>query len=105
MRGSAHVPLYAPDEFKAVTGQILGQFKEDFTAQNLRDVGTAGYVNLAHMLGDIPIRYFQLGEHPPTDDLSGVTLREQYLLRNTACSRCVIACGREIAIARLRRRR
>ena len=95
VRGTQSVPLYAPDDFKAVASQILGHYKEDFMAQNLREVGTAGYVNLAHMLGDIPIRYFQLGEFPPTDDLSGVTLREQYLLRNTACYRCVIACGRE----------
>ena len=102
VRGSQHVPLYAPDEFKTVTGLILKQYQEDFSAQNLRQVGTAGYVNLAHMLGDLPIRYFQLGEYPPADDLSGVTLREQYLVRNRACARCVIACGREVAIPRLR---
>jgi aldehyde:ferredoxin oxidoreductase len=95
VRGSRRLSLAAPEEFKAVASQILGQYKEDFSAQNLREVGTAGYVNLAYMLGDIPIRYFQLGEHPPTEELSGVTLREQYLVRNTACYRCVIACGRE----------
>jgi aldehyde:ferredoxin oxidoreductase len=52
-------------------------------------------VNLAHMLGDLPIRYFQVGEHAPADDLSGIDLAERFLRRNTACHRCVIACGRE----------
>ena len=80
---------------KAITNQILALYKDDFPAQSLRAYGTAGYVNLSHMLGDLPIRYFQLGEYPPADDLSGVDLAEKYLTRNTACHKCVIACGRE----------
>jgi aldehyde:ferredoxin oxidoreductase len=47
------------------------------------------------MLGDLPIRYFQVGEHAPADDLSGVDMAERFLRRNTACHKCVIACGRE----------
>ncbi len=39
-------------------------FKEDMPSQSMRAFGTAGYLNLTHMLGDLPIRYFQLGEHP-----------------------------------------
>ena len=64
-------------------------------SQSLRSFGTAGYVNLSHMLGDFPIRYFQLGEYPAADELSGVDMAEKYLRRNTACHKCVIACGRE----------
>jgi aldehyde:ferredoxin oxidoreductase len=95
VRGSGTIPLYSPREFKALTNQMLAGYKEDFFAQSLRQYGTAGGVNLGHMLGDMPIRYFQLGEYPPTDDLSGVDLAEKYLTRNTACHKCVIACGRE----------
>ncbi len=94
-RGTGKVPLYAPEEFRAVTNQILALYKEDFPAQSLRAYGTSGYVNLSHMLGDLPIRYFQLGEYAPADNLSGVDLAEKYLTRNTACHKCVIACGRE----------
>jgi aldehyde:ferredoxin oxidoreductase len=95
VRGTGKVPLYAPAEFKAVTDQLLALYKDDFPAKSLRAYGTAGYVNLSHMLGDLPIRYFQLGEYAPADDLSGVDLAEKYLTRNTACHKCVIACGRE----------
>ncbi len=94
-RGTGRVPLYAPDEFKSISNQILALYKDDFPAQSLRAYGTAGYVNLSHMLGDLPIRYFQLGEYAPADDLSGVDLADKYLTRNTACHKCVIACGRE----------
>ena len=95
VRGSNKVPLYAPDQFKAITNKLLALYKEDFSAQSLRAYGTAGYVNLSHMLGDLPIRYYQLGEYPQADDLSGVDLAEKFMTHNTACHKCVIACGRE----------
>ena len=95
VRGTGRVQLYAPEEYKVITNQILAMYKDDFPAQSLRAYGTAGYVNLSHMLGDLPIRYYQLGEHPKADDLSGVDLADKYLTRNTACHKCLIACGRE----------
>ncbi|NJD59008.1 MAG: aldehyde ferredoxin oxidoreductase [Anaerolineales bacterium] len=95
VRGHEEVPLYAPKDYKALTQRILGLYKDDFFAQSLRQYGTAGGVNLSHMLGDMPILYFQLGEYSQADDLSGVDLADKYLNRNTACHKCVIACGRE----------
>ena len=95
VRGTGKVPLHAPDEFKAVTTQVLAVLKGDTPSQSLREFGTAGYLNLAHMLGDLPLRYYQLGEHAPADALSGVDMAEQFLRRNTACHKCAIACGRE----------
>jgi len=95
VRGTGKVPLYAPEEYRAITDQILAFYKEDFPSQSYRLYGTAGYVNLSHMLGDLPIRYFQLGEYASADNLSGVDLADKFLTRNTACHKCVIACGRE----------
>jgi aldehyde:ferredoxin oxidoreductase len=95
VRGAGKVPLHDPVEFKAAANRALALFKEDMGSQSLRSFGTAGYVNLSHMLGDFPIRYFQLGEYPAADELSGVDMAEKYLRRNTACHKCVIACGRE----------
>jgi aldehyde:ferredoxin oxidoreductase len=94
-RGTQKVPLHAPDEYKALTNKILGMYKDDLSQQSYRAYGTPGYVNLSHMLGDCPIKYYQLGEHPPVDDLSGVDMAEKFLTRNTACHKCIIACGRE----------
>lgn len=95
VRGRGQIPLHAPDELKAISHQVMALFKGDMPSQSLREWGTAAYLNLAHMLGDLPIRYFQLGEHPPADALSGVDMKEQFLRRNRACHKCVIACGRE----------
>jgi aldehyde:ferredoxin oxidoreductase len=95
VRGTGKVPLHAPQEFKAITDRVLTLFKEDLPSQSLRSFGTAGGLNLSHMLGDLPIRYFQLGEHPSADALSGVDMTEKFMRRNTACHKCIIACGRE----------
>lgn len=95
VRGTAKVPLRDPESFKAASNRALALFKEDMGSQSLHSFGTAGYVNLSHMLGDFPIRYFQLGEWPGADELSGVDMAEKYMRRNTACHKCVIACGRE----------
>jgi aldehyde:ferredoxin oxidoreductase len=94
-RGSGKVPLHAPEEFKALTNRALALFKDDTPSQSLRTFGTSGGINIAHMLGELPIRYFQLGEHPPADSLSGVDMADKFLRRNVACHKCVIACGRE----------
>jgi aldehyde:ferredoxin oxidoreductase len=95
VRGSRAVPLADPGGFKAVVREIIADLDEDMSAMALRMAGTAGYVDMALMYGDMPIRYYQQGEWEPASDLSGVLMAEEYQNRNTACYRCPIACGRE----------
>lgn len=95
VRGTAQVPVAAPEALKAVVKEIIGALDEDMTAMSLRLAGTAGYVDMGLMYGDVPIRYFQQGEWAEGSELSGVLMVEAYQNRNTACYRCPIACGRE----------
>jgi aldehyde:ferredoxin oxidoreductase len=95
LRGRAQVPLAAPDGFRAVVREIIADLDEDLAAMSLRLAGTAGYVDMALMYGDLPIRYYQWGEWEGASDLSGVLMAEQYQNRNVSCYRCPIGCGRE----------
>ena len=95
VRGKARVPLADPDGFKAVVREIIADLDEDMAATSLKLAGTACYVDMALMYGDMPIRYYQQGEWEGASDLSGVLMVEQYQNRNVACYRCPIACGRE----------
>jgi aldehyde:ferredoxin oxidoreductase len=95
VRGKARVPLADPDGFKAVVREIITGLDEDMAATSLKLAGTACYVDMALMYGDMPIRYYQQGEWEGASDLSGVLMVEQYQNRNVACYRCPIACGRE----------
>jgi len=95
VRGTARVPLADPEGFKAVVKEVIANAQEDMAALSLQLAGTACYVDMALMYGDMPIRYYQQGEWEGASDLSGVLLADQFLNRNVACYRCPIACGRE----------
>lgn len=95
VRGSAAVQLADAEMFRETVKQIAHRLNDDLAAQAMKLAGTAGYVNMGLMYGDMPIRYFQQGEWEAAENLSGVLMAEQYQNRNTACFRCPIACGRE----------
>jgi aldehyde:ferredoxin oxidoreductase len=101
-RGSKKVELANPGTFKQVVAEILKQLKDDLAVQALRMAGTAGYVDMGLMFGDVPISYYQLGEWEPAGKLSGVLLAEEHLNRNMACFRCPIVCGRETSTVKYR---
>jgi aldehyde:ferredoxin oxidoreductase len=95
LRGTAVVPVAAREAFRAITREIVAATQEDVVALSLQLAGTAGYVDMALMFGDMPIRYYQQGEWEPASNLSGILMSEQYQTRRRACYRCPIACGRE----------
>ena len=95
IRGTRKIALSDPAGFKQAVGEILDFLKGDLAVDALRLAGTAGYVDMGLMFGDMPIRYYQLGEWEEASDLSGVLMTEDHLIRNTACYRCPIVCGRE----------
>jgi aldehyde:ferredoxin oxidoreductase len=95
VRGSARVPLADPGRFKTLAREIVAGVDEDVAAMSIRLAGTAGYVDLALMYGDMPARYYQQDDWQEGSNLSGVLIAEKFLNRNTACYRCPIACGRE----------
>jgi aldehyde:ferredoxin oxidoreductase len=94
-RGKAKVGLADPEGFKAVVREILENLGEDMTIMSLQLAGTACYVDMALMYGDMPIRYYQQGAWDEASDLSGVLMDDRFGVKNTACYRCPIACGRE----------
>ncbi len=95
VRGHAKVPLADPAAFKTAIRAINAGMKEDMAVISMRLAGTASYVDMAGMFGDLPVRYYQQGEWDGIDKLSGVRMVEEYQNRIVACYRCSIACGRE----------
>ncbi len=95
VRGRAKVPVADPDGFKQVLREINAFLKEDMASQSLRMAGTASYVDLAFLYGDLPVRYYQQGEWEEGSNLSGVLMATGYQNKIVACYRCPIACGRE----------
>jgi aldehyde:ferredoxin oxidoreductase len=94
-RGSGKASLVDPASYKSAVSKIQGEIKDDLAAEAIRMAGTAGYVDMGNMYGDMPAKYYQLGEWEGSSNLSGVVMAEELLNKGVACYRCPIVCGRE----------
>ncbi len=68
------------------------------TGTGLPTFGTAVLVNIINSTGTFPTRNWQESYYPEADDISGESLKDKYLVRNGACHRCPIACGRVVEV-------
>jgi len=66
------------------------------TGDALPRYGTAGLVNKANSSGALPTRNFRYGYDPSADAVSGETLAETELTRNSGCMSCPIRCERRV---------
>jgi aldehyde:ferredoxin oxidoreductase len=99
VRGEAKVPLADPDGFRAAVKAIQANLKESFSVELFRTLGTASGVEAGMMIfGDLPARYYTLGDWD-IGSIGGTTLAETILVKNVACYRCPIACGRLVDIS------
>jgi aldehyde:ferredoxin oxidoreductase len=66
------------------------------TGDSLPRYGTAGLVNKANASGALPGYNFRYGRDPNADAVSGETLAETELVRNSGCVSCPIRCERRV---------
>jgi len=94
-RGTGSPSLADPEAYQKVVREIYQELIDDHSVASLRLAGTSGYLDLGLMYGDLPIRYYQVGERESATGLSGVEMADTFLTKNTSCYRCPIVCGRE----------
>lgn len=95
VRGRAKVPVADAEALNAIAREIIDNLDDDMAAMSIQMAGTAGYVDMALMYGDLPIRYYQQDEWDEASSLSGILMLDDFQNRAVACYRCPIACGRE----------
>jgi aldehyde:ferredoxin oxidoreductase len=96
VRGKSR-PQY-PDQ-KAFRDEVKVQ--NAFIKENsigMTNLGTAGGVPATEKFGDIPLRNWTLGSWEEVDKVSGATIYDKYLVKNTHCYACPIGCGKEIEV-------
>ena len=94
-RGSQKVALHDPEAVKAIKTKMREQVKESVPAQGLREMGTNSSMDLSMMIGDVPIKNYQVGEDLELSAaVGGPTMTERFLVRATSCLHCPIACRR-----------
>ncbi|MHA1130225.1 MAG: aldehyde ferredoxin oxidoreductase family protein [Candidatus Helarchaeota archaeon] len=92
------IPVADIDKLKAQSTEIAKITMENFGSQMFQTLGTAGYVDMANATGDLSTKYYTQPEFPDAYNISGATMQEKILVKNTGCFRCPIRCGREIEI-------
>ena len=65
------------------------------TSQGLPEFGTSVLVNLMNRYGVLPTRNFQEGCFDEAESISGERLRDEYLVKRSACLSCPIGCKRQ----------
>jgi aldehyde:ferredoxin oxidoreductase len=92
-------PVAKEAQLKEYQRKIYVSIRSHPTVQIYSSYGTDGIMSMMHEYGDVPIKYFTKGEWPEgLRKLSGETMSKTILYKQYACYRCLIACGREVAI-------
>jgi aldehyde:ferredoxin oxidoreductase len=99
VKGSNTVAIKDADGLKSVFKDSIKKIRDNgVTGEGLPTYGTAVLVNIINENGVYPYKNFQAAVDEKADDISGETLRSDYLVKNTACYRCPIACGRWVKV-------
>jgi len=100
VHGSQEVSVAYPAELAAFIKRKTPEMNHKLTVDfEFRQYGTSGGFETNHAMGDLPIKNWYQGEWPEgAKKLSGVTLAQTYLTKNYHCGRCIIGCGRTVAV-------
>ncbi|MGM0603689.1 MAG: aldehyde ferredoxin oxidoreductase family protein [Bacillota bacterium] len=66
------------------------------STEGMKELGTAGGVEGAEALGDLPIKNWQQGFFEKAEEISGLKMKNTILKSNYYCYSCPIGCGREV---------
>ena len=93
------MPVYDEAALKAANSNCLAKIGENgVTGQGLPTYGTAVLVNIVNQTGSYPTKNWQESYHDDADNISGETLKEKHLVKNSYCHRCPIGCGRVVKV-------
>lgn len=93
----------APVENKTALDKYVAKWvaflqKHPMTGEALPRYGSAGLVSSANASGALPTRNFAKGRYERFRDISGETLADTHLTRNSGCVSCPIRCERRVKV-------
>jgi aldehyde:ferredoxin oxidoreductase len=90
--GSGGIPVANQARIDEIRKAALKNLKE--TRANHTKYGTPQYIEVINELGCMPTRNFQTTYFEGGEKVGAHTMREQYFVKNYACYRCPVACGK-----------
>jgi len=98
VRGKGKIPLADKGAFRQTAKQAVQNVMDDITSQVYNQMGTANFVDMSIMWGNMPNKYWSQARFEEATNLSGVTMMETILSRAVPCHGCAVACGREVTL-------
>jgi aldehyde:ferredoxin oxidoreductase len=98
VRGHQRVPLAERQVFGQAAKEAVKHVVDDVSSQVYRQMGTASFVDMSIMWGNLPNRYWSQARFEEATNLSGVAMMESILTRAVSCYGCAVACGREVSL-------
>lgn len=93
--GNQPVAISDPEGYKALTARLERIVdKNPVTGKSLQVLGTSVLVNIINAHGMFPTENFRRGVFNDAEGTSGEKIAETLLLRQSACFKCPIGCGR-----------
>jgi aldehyde:ferredoxin oxidoreductase len=93
------VDVFDPEKLAEANKAHLALLKENgVTGEGLGAFGTAVLVNIINSVGSLPTKNWQESYDENAEKISGEALAETLLVKNSACYRCPISCGRVIKL-------
>ena len=97
--GTQRPDIYNRKKFaKYVKKWIAFLRNHPMTGEALPNYGSAGLVSKANATNALPTHNFKYGHFKNAEAISGETLADKYLLRNSSCISCPIRCERRVLV-------
>lgn len=97
--GTQRPEIYNREKFaKYVMKWVSFLRSHPMTGEALPNYGSAGLVSKANASNALPTHNFKYGHSKDAHTVSGETLADKYLLRNSSCISCPIRCERRVQV-------
>ena len=98
VRGHDKLQIARPDELESLGDELKKLYADSVFIEALRSFGTAAYMDVGHITGDIPMKNWQITEWERFDDLGPLAYGEKILKGNKTCYACSVRCKREAEV-------
>ena len=93
--GNLRPELADKDKVNTLTKEMVLAIESNLLSKGFKEYGTLMWMDMGHVMGDVPVKYFQKNVFP-AEKLTGLALRQNYVVENYACLGCPIGCGRTL---------
>lgn len=96
--GSGKLSVARPKKLKALRAELKQVYQESIGISAISSSGTASHMDVGILMGDIPIKNWQMSDWELIDELGPATIEEKIFAGSKTCFGCGVACKKEAEV-------